>query len=65
MLSITFHIKSVGSSVIALCLNHSSVALNQHVSVTNTIYFFVKSILLKELYAVVCNFMNNKILASG
>ena len=37
MLSITFHIKSVGSSVIALCLNHSSVALNQHVSVTNKI----------------------------
>ena len=49
MLSITFHIKSVGSSVIALCLNHSSVALNQHVSVINKMCFFVKSSLVKEL----------------
>jgi len=46
MLRITFHIMSVGSSVIVLCLNHSSVALNQHVSVTNKI---VKSNLFKEL----------------
>lgn len=38
-----FNIMSVGSSVIALCLNHSPGALNQHVSVTN-----IKSSLVKE-----------------
>ena len=49
MLSITFHIMSADSSVIVLCLMHSSIALNQHVSVINKMCFFVKSSLVKEL----------------